>query len=216
MTTRNATVDDYYKQYIMIKPGAPLPPPKQKTTLILNSSPASDDQTQINVAFSHLAMCDDTNGRITKWYIIVSKGSGKKAFRGSKNKYERFIKENYKTWKDVYDTDHNVPYIASDSWTPACPMGGRRRRSVQQPFIFTLGVEGECLSGKKYCNGNLEPGESYSVRYSVCTDGGCLESDFSEPYKTGKKKRRMEKVHRNKLCVIKCNRRSNRIYQLNR
>ena len=26
-----------------------------------------------------------------------------------------------------------------------------------------------------------------SVRYSVCTDGGCLESEFSEPFKTGKK-----------------------------
>nr|XP_022294970.1 uncharacterized protein LOC111105089 [Crassostrea virginica] len=45
-------------------------------------------------------------------------------------------------------------------------------------------MEGECVSGKKYCNGNLEPGESYSIRYSVCTDGGCLESDFSETFTT--------------------------------
>ena len=57
---------------------APLPPPKESFFLIMKSSPASDDQTQINVAFSHLAICDDSNGRITKWYIIVSKGSGKK------------------------------------------------------------------------------------------------------------------------------------------
>ncbi|XP_078323540.1 tyrosine-protein phosphatase 10D-like isoform X2 [Crassostrea virginica] len=183
MTIKNATEDDFYKQNIRIKPGAPLPPPKQNVTLITKSSPPSDDQTQINVAFSHLAICDDSNGRITKWYIIVSKGSVKKAFRGSKDKYESFIKENYTTWENVYETDNNVPYIASDSWKPACPKGGRRRRSVQT-FIFTLGVEGECVSGKKYCNGNLEPGESYSVRYSVCTDEGCLESEFSEPFKT--------------------------------
>nr|XP_022292898.1 tyrosine-protein phosphatase 10D-like isoform X5 [Crassostrea virginica] len=184
MTIKNATEDDFYKQSIRIKPGAPFPPPKQNITIIMKSSPPSDDQTQINVAFSHLAICDDSNGRITKWYIIVSKGSGQKAFRGSKDKYESFIKKNYKTWKDVYDTDNNVPYIASDSWTPNCTKGGRRRRSVQKHFTFTLGVEGECVSGKKYCNGNLEPGESYSVRYSVCTDGGCLESEFSEPFKT--------------------------------
>ena len=56
---------------------APLPLPKQNT-LIMKASTASDDQTWINVAFSHLAMCDDSNGKITKWYIIVSKGSRKK------------------------------------------------------------------------------------------------------------------------------------------
>nr|XP_022293294.1 phosphatidylinositol phosphatase PTPRQ-like isoform X3 [Crassostrea virginica] len=184
MTIENATVDDYYKQDITIKPGAPLPPPKQNTTLIMNSSPASDDQTQINVAFSHLAMCDDSNGRITKWYIIVSKGSGKKAFRGGRKQYSSFIERNYKTWKEVYDTDNNVPYIASDSWKPSCSNGARRRRSVQKIFTFTLGMEGECDNGKKYCNGNLEPGETYRVRYSLCTDGGCLESEFSEPFKT--------------------------------
>ena len=44
----------------------------------MKSSPPSDDQTQINVEFSHLAICDDSNGRIIKWYIIVSKGSGRK------------------------------------------------------------------------------------------------------------------------------------------
>ena len=45
------------------------------------------------------------------------------AFRGSRKEYLSNIEKNYKTWKDVYDTDNNVPYIASDSWTPDCPKG---------------------------------------------------------------------------------------------
>lgn len=52
---------------------APLPPLKQKAPLINKGPPASDDQTQIAVAFSHAALCNDSNGKIIQWYIIVSK-----------------------------------------------------------------------------------------------------------------------------------------------
>lgn len=52
---------------------APLPPPSQEFPLINKGPPASDDQTQIAVAFRRIALCDDSNGKIVKWYIIVSK-----------------------------------------------------------------------------------------------------------------------------------------------
>lgn len=52
---------------------APIPPPKQKVPLINKGPPASDDQTQIAVAFSQAALCKNSNGKINKWYIIVSK-----------------------------------------------------------------------------------------------------------------------------------------------
>lgn len=55
---------------------APLPPQKQKVPLINKGPPASDDQTQIAVGFSQAALCNNSNGKINKWYIIVSKKPG--------------------------------------------------------------------------------------------------------------------------------------------
>lgn len=55
---------------------APLPPSKQNVPLINKGPPASDDQTQITVAFNRFALCDDSNGKIVQWYIIVSKSPG--------------------------------------------------------------------------------------------------------------------------------------------
>lgn len=55
---------------------APLPPQKQKIPLINKGPPASDDQTQIAVGFSQAALCNNSNGKINKWYIIVSKKPG--------------------------------------------------------------------------------------------------------------------------------------------
>lgn len=57
---------------------APLPPQKEKSPLINKGPPASDDQTQIAVAFSQAALCNNSNGKIVQWYIIVSKTPGVK------------------------------------------------------------------------------------------------------------------------------------------
>uniref|UniRef100_K1R9H5 protein-tyrosine-phosphatase n=1 Tax=Magallana gigas TaxID=29159 RepID=K1R9H5_MAGGI len=185
-TIKNATEANYLNVTITINPGAPLPPSKQKAPLIKKGPPASDDQTQIAVAFSRAALCNNSNGEIVKWYIIVSKTPGVKVFRGARVDYSEFIQKTYKKWGDVYEKDVNIPYIASDSWNPHCKSGSRRKRSASVETVsYTLGSDGDCESGnRKYCNGNLEPGQTYRVRYAVCTAGGCLESEFSEPFQT--------------------------------
>ena len=64
----------------------------------------------------------------------------------------------------------------------------------QTPYMFILSNKGSFYDS--------------SVRYSVCTDGGCLESEFSEPFKTGKTILwRMKKL----LIVIKYRTKSGRL-----
>ncbi|XP_061176129.1 tyrosine-protein phosphatase 10D-like [Saccostrea echinata] len=165
---------------------APLPFPPQKNPLIQKGPSVSDDQKQISVAFSRLALCDERNGKIRQWFVIVSKESKESAnkFYGSKKKYMDFIKINYKTWRDVYEKDESHTYVASDSWQPNCDESKRKRRSVEKTIAFTLGSDGECSNPRKYCNGVLEPGKTYRVRFATCTEEGCLESEYSSPFTT--------------------------------
>lgn len=53
------------------------------------------------------------------------------------------------------------------TWLPdilfADDEGSRRKRSAPVETVsYTLGSDGDCESGnRKYCNGNLEPGQTY-------------------------------------------------------
>lgn len=48
-------------------------------------------------------------------------------------------------------------------WCNVDDEGPRRKRSAPLETVsYTLGSDGDCESGnRKYCNGNLEPGQTY-------------------------------------------------------
>ncbi|XP_062587931.1 phosphatidylinositol phosphatase PTPRQ-like [Saccostrea cucullata] len=186
MTVENATEENYYTDKITIKPGAPLPLPPQKTPVIQQGSSVSNEQKQLSIAFSLLALCYDRNGEITQWFVIVSKESkgSTGTFIGGKANYYNFIQKHYQTWRDVYENDNRHTYVASDSWKPNCVKSTQNREKTEMHTMFTLGSEGDCSNSHKYCNGYLEPGKKYWVRYAICTRVACLESEYSSQFTT--------------------------------
>ncbi|XP_061176849.1 receptor-type tyrosine-protein phosphatase beta-like isoform X2 [Saccostrea echinata] len=62
--------------------------------------------------------------------------------------------------------------------------GSRRKRSTSSEFIIGKDTTCPSLDSSVYCNGPLNPGQSYSVIVFACTNGGCTHSYPSGPYNT--------------------------------
>ncbi|XP_062605500.1 tyrosine-protein phosphatase 10D-like isoform X2 [Saccostrea cucullata] len=179
-TNANTSERDFCNFTEKIKAGAPIPIhllPGEHVISKGSSSQVSNDEKQLKVLLNKRFLCDNQNGIPVKWYIIVAKHFKgiSVPFHGSKEDYVDMIKRKkiYKTWRDVYKNEDNNLYVATQSWSPKCTT------DIKQPESFTVGSEGECDNKGQYCNGYLEPDTDYRVRFTVCTNGGCLESEFS-------------------------------------
>ncbi|XP_060604251.1 receptor-type tyrosine-protein phosphatase S-like isoform X3 [Ruditapes philippinarum] len=186
----------------IVQAGAPIKVIDETNGVLLmqpsNEQPP-DKERQIAVQLPlNTFLCDNSNGDLKRWGVIVAQEgqANDKAFVGSLEDFEK-KESQYKNWFNIKDMESIPPYIATPKgWKANCPNvneSNRRKRAISHSPTdaqFIVGDHGQCSGVKQdeYCNGQLQPGRSYRVKSFVCTDGGCTETEYSEPLSTVQRK----------------------------
>ncbi|KAL5011077.1 hypothetical protein ScPMuIL_013382 [Solemya velum] len=161
---------------------------------IIASDSASEPKKQIAVTISMGLLCDCAQGTPKEWGVIVVENSAYRAdvetFSGTRLEFHKGHR--YSSWEAVHELETITPYIASDTWKPCSTANfcsgntDRRKRAARQATArYVVGTDGECEGNTNtYCNGYLQPGRSYRVKFYVCTDYGCAETGYSNEIET--------------------------------
>ncbi|XP_041350698.1 receptor-type tyrosine-protein phosphatase eta-like [Gigantopelta aegis] len=154
------------------------PPKLDKYAIILipkESEQPQQKETRFNVHFCGKCLLDKTNGMITFVAMIVCK-TGASCQQVSEIHKPKEVSSWYSWNKNNFK---GIYRPTPDTWLIDTP------EDAINNVNFEVGRGKDCsMKPTEYCNGPLDTGSQYSLKFMVCTRAGCTQSEFQDGYVT--------------------------------